>query len=101
MEEIIKILWRASTERLACRVTLEGEPFPRVVHPYGVCQTSGKLLVLVCIQVSGYTKSGGHEGFRNLQLVKVGEVEILDQKFEANSDFDPKDSQYGEWVYHL
>ena len=101
MEEIIKLLWNASDERKACRVNLDGEPFPRIIHPYGVCQTSARKIVVVCKQVGGYTKGGGFEGYRNLILAKIKEVELLEKRFEIESDFDPASSQYHEWVYYI
>ena len=101
MEEIIKQLWEASDKRKHCRLVLNGEPFPRVVQPFGVCQTTANRIVLVCKQVSGYTKGGGSEGYRNLMLDRVKEVEILEQSFAPPVDFDPTDDQYKEWVYHI
>ncbi|MEP1602749.1 hypothetical protein [Ekhidna sp.] len=101
MEEIIKVLWSASDSRKECRVNLQGEPFPRIIHPYGVCQTSNGKIVVVCKQVGGYTKGGGFEGYRNLILEKVKEVELLEKSFTIALDFDPKNSLYGEWVYFI
>ena len=101
MEEIIQQLWSASNKMRECRLVLEGEPFPRVVQPYGVCQTSANKIVLVCIQTSGFTKGGGTEGYRNLILSKINVVEEIESVFQMAKDFDPTDSQYKEWVYHL
>lgn len=101
MEEIIKQLWSASNQQKECRVNLEREPFPRVIQPYGVCRTTNNKVVLVCKQVSGFTKSGGTDGFRNLQLNKINEVEILEKKFHVDLEFNPDDGQYPEWVYHI
>lgn len=101
MEEIIRQLWNASNKMRECRIILEGEPLPRVVQPYGVCQTSANKIVLVCIQTSGFTKGGGTEGYRNLILSRIKSVEELESVFEMTSDFDPTGAQYKEWVYHL
>lgn len=101
IEKIIKEVWRASNERKACRVILKDEPFPRVIHPYGVSQTSANKVVLVCRQVSGYTQGGGTEGYRNLRLERITEVEIMDAHFEVDEGFDPTNSQYKDWVYHI
>ena len=76
MNELIKQLYQASNERKQCRITLEGEPFPRVIHPYGVCTTSRNKIVLVCQQVAGFTKSGRTAGFRNLDFKQLKEVEL-------------------------
>ncbi|MEP1034256.1 hypothetical protein [Ekhidna sp.] len=101
MEDIIKQLWVASDGRKECRLVLKGEPLPRVVQPFGVCQTTANKVVLVCRQVSGYTKGGGSEGYRNLSLVQIEDVEILKRTFLVPSDFDPLDAKYKEWVYHI
>ena len=101
MQEIIKLLWSASDQASECRVVLEGEPFPRIVHPYGVCQTSASKIVLVCKQVGGYTKGGGFEGYRNLVLHKIKSVEKLDKKFQVASDFESESPQYLDWVFHI
>ena len=101
MQETIKILWNASDERKTSRVILEGEPLPRVIEPYGVCRTSKGKIMVVCKQVAGFTKAGGMEGYRNLDLKKIKEVEIMDRGFEVSSDFNPSDPKYKDWVYHI
>lgn len=101
MEEITQLLWRASEARKACRLTLQGEHLPRTVHPYGICRTSGNSIVLVCWQTLGFTKAGGKEGYRNLFLADIEEVEMLDTGFQVQPDFNPDDGQYKEWVYHV
>ena len=101
-QEIIKTLWGATENRKACRVILKGEPFPRLIEVYGVCKTSRGKIVVVSKQFAGFTKAGREEGYRNLELHKFVEVvEVLDQKFEFPTDFQPHDPQYGEWVYHI
>ena len=79
MEDIIKSLWQASETRNSCRISLKGEPFPRVINPYGVCKTSANKIVLVCQHSGGYTKGGGGAGHRNLMLEKILEVELLEE----------------------
>ncbi len=101
MEPFIQQLHEASKGRNACRITLKGEPFPRVIHPYGVCQTSGNKVVIVCQQVAGFTKAGRTAGFRNLQFTKLESIEVLDEKFQLDEGFQPQDVQYKEWVYHI
>lgn len=101
MEALVKQLWEASEDRRICRISLRGEPFPRLVHPYGVCLTGKRKIMLVCWQSAGFTKAGGEAGFRNLQLEKVGSVEVLEQKFHKAEDFNPQDGQYRDWVYHI
>jgi len=101
MEEITQLLWRASESRKACRVTMQGEPLSRVVHPYGICCTKANHIVLVCWQTLGFTKAGGQAGFRNLQLQHIEAVEMLDTHFKIDPGFNASDSQYKEWVYHI
>ena len=101
MEEITELLWQAAESRQACRLSLEGEPLPRIIYPYGIAQTSRHHVVLVCWQAGGLTKAGGTEGYRNLQLDKIAEVELMDRHFEKRTDFNTKDSQYKDWVFHI
>jgi predicted DNA-binding transcriptional regulator YafY len=80
---------------------LSKEPLPRTVFPYGICTTAKRQIVLVCWQTSGFTKAGGKEGYRNLQLDRIIELEILDGYFQKRNDFNPLDGQYKDWVYHI
>lgn len=101
LEEIVKQLWQASEDKNTCRITLKGEPLPRVVNPYGVCKTSAGKIVLVCQQVAGFTKAGGVAGYRNLILNKIQQIEILEKHYEVSDDFNPNDGQYKDWVFHI
>lgn len=101
MDEVTQLLWRASESRRVCRVTMLGEPLSRVVHPYGICRTSANHIILVCWQTMGFTKAGGKAGFRNLQLQRIEEVEMLDTHFQVSADFNANDGQYKDWVYHI
>jgi predicted DNA-binding transcriptional regulator YafY len=101
MEEIVQTLYQASHDRRVCRITMRGEPLSRVVHPYGICRTAGDRVVLVCWQTLGFTKAGGKEGYRNLLLEHIEEVEVLEKRVRVQAGFNPADSHYKEWVYHL
>jgi hypothetical protein len=101
MEEIAQLLWRASEGRRECRITMEGEPIVRLVHPYGICRTQANRIVLVCWQAMGFTKAGGKAGYRNLLLQSIKQVEILNTCFAMQPGFHPADGQYKEWVYHV
>jgi len=101
LEEITQQLWQASEKKRACRIKMKGEPLPRTVHPYGICRTSTNRIVLVCRQTMGFTKAGGKEGYRNLLLSSIEEVEMIEFHFKVPEDFNPDDSQYKEWVYHI
>jgi predicted DNA-binding transcriptional regulator YafY len=101
MDEIVKTLYQASQKRRVCRITMRGEPLSRVVHPYGICRTAKKQIVLVCWQTLGFTKAGGTEGYRNLLLENIQEIEVLEKRFSVQKDFNPGDPLYKEWVYHV
>ena len=101
LEELTKLFWESAEKRRCCRIQLRGEPLSRTVHPYGICRTSANRIVLVCWQAMGFTKPGGKEGFRNLILDDVEEVEMLESHFKLSESFNPKDPQYKEWVFHI
>jgi hypothetical protein len=101
LEEITQQLWQASEDKLLCRILLRGEPLTRTVCPYGICTTSKNQIVLVCWQTIGFTKAGGKEGYRNLLLADILEIETLENHFYKRKDFNPNDGQYKDWVYHL
>jgi predicted DNA-binding transcriptional regulator YafY len=101
MEDITQLLWHAAQQRQVCRITLAGEPLTRVVHPYGICRTARHHIVLVCWQAMGFTKAGAEPGYRQLELRRITEVEILDTRFSIDPGFNPADAQYREWVFHV
>jgi predicted DNA-binding transcriptional regulator YafY len=101
LEELIQQLFLASEEKRACRLTLKAEPISRTVCPYGICTISKNQIMLVCWQTAGFTKAGGKEGYRNLQLDKIIELEMLELTFHKRDDFNADDGQYKEWVYHI
>ncbi|MEJ0034082.1 MAG: WYL domain-containing protein [Bacteroidota bacterium] len=101
LEEFTKLFWEAAEKRRCCRIQISGEPLTRVVHPYGICRSSMDKIVLVCWQSMGFTKPGGKEGFRNLVLDNIAEVEMLESHFKLSETFNPKDIQYKEWVFHI
>lgn len=101
VEEITQQLWAASEKKRMCRIHMKGEPLERVIHPYGICLTSANKIVLVCWQSLGFTNSRGKPGYRNLIVAECESVEMLDTHFQKRGDFNPKDGQYKEWVYHI
>jgi predicted DNA-binding transcriptional regulator YafY len=101
LEETTQQLWEASENKQLCRLLLNGEPLTRTVCPYGICTTSKNQIVLVCWQTIGFTKAGGKEGYRNLALSEIIEIEMLDHHFFKRDDFNAHDGQYKEWVYHI
>ncbi|MEI9919643.1 MAG: hypothetical protein WDO14_12695 [Bacteroidota bacterium] len=101
LEEFTKLFWEAAEKRRCCRIQISGEPLTRVVHPYGICRSSANKIVLVCWQAMGFTKPGGKEGFRNIVLDNIEEVEMMESHFKLSETFNPKDTQYKEWVFHI
>lgn len=101
LEEITHRLYEASQQKRVCRIQLRGEPLSRVVHPYGICRTSGDKIILVCWQSLGFTSANGQPGYRNLSLLDCESVEMLEQHFTVDEGFNPTDKQYCEWVYHV
>ena len=101
MDEIAQYLYRASQHKLMCRIQMRGEFLSRVIHPYGICKTSGNKIVLVCWQSLGFTGSKGQPGYRNLTLEDCENVEIMDSNFTVDPAFNPDDVQYKEWVFHI
>jgi len=101
LEDLTQQFWEASEKFSACRITMEGEPLPRTVYPYGIARTSKNQIVLVCWQALGFTKAGAKEGYRNLLLEKIIDLEILENHFQKRNDFNSLDGQYKEWVYHI
>ena len=101
LEELAQQVWQAARSYHELRLSLKGEPLPRVVQPYGIAQTSQGKVVLVCWQTKGYTRAGAREGYRNLLLTRIIEVEVLQHHFQRRSDFNPADGQYHDWVFHI
>lgn len=101
MELVTKVLYEATRRRCICSITLLNEPAPRIVHPYGLCQTSRKKIMIICWQEGGYAGTSRLPGYRNLALTKCTTVELLDRHFLVRGDFNPADSSYQEWVFHV
>lgn len=101
LEEITQQLYNGSQNKQVCRIQLRGEPLSRVVHPYGICSTSGDKIILVCWQSLGFTSATGKAGYRNLSLLDFVSVETLDEHFVVDEGFNPDDKQYCDWVYHV
>ena len=101
IEEITRQLWEASEKKRVCRIQIQGEPLSRVIHPYGICKTSANKIVLVCWQSLGFTNAKGQPGYRNLMLTDFESVEVLETHYQKRDDFNPQDSQYKDWVFHI
>lgn len=94
-------IWEASEKKRVCSVLLKGEAAVRIVHPHGICQAPTGTVVLVCYQVDGFSKGGKLPGYRNLPVLDCVKFKILDKHFSRREDFNPEDTQYGEWVFHI
>ena len=57
--------------------------------------------MLVAWQSMGFTKAGAKEGYRNLALDEIDELEVMEMHFTVRTDFNPQDSQYRDWVFHI
>ncbi len=57
--------------------------------------------MLAAWQERGFTKAGGQAGYRNLNLNRLDFAEALDYHFSPRTDFNPHDSLYAEWVFHI
>lgn len=101
MEEITQQLWEAAERKRKCRIRMRREPIERLVHPYGICQTAGNKIMLVCWQELGFTKAGRTAGFRNLKLADIETIEITELHFVKRDDFNLLDGQYKDWVFHV
>jgi len=101
LQDLTQQLWQAAEQRKVCRLQLLREPVPRLVHVYGICQTTAKHVVCVCWQTHGFTKAEGREGYRNINLEKIDHVEVLAEGFPIRKDFNPADAQYKEWVFNI
>jgi hypothetical protein len=101
MEEITQQLWEAAGRKRKCRIRMKGEPIERLIHPYGICQTAGNKIMLVCWQELGFTKAGRTAGYRNLTLANIENIEITGLHFSKRDDFNPLDGQYKDWVFHV
>ena len=101
MEEITEQLWEAAEKKRKCRIRMSREPIERLVHPYGICQTAGNKIILVCWQELGFTKAGRTAGYRNLKLADIETLEITELHFVKRDDFNPADGQYKDWVFHV
>jgi hypothetical protein len=101
MEEITQLLWEAAEKKRKCRIRMNREPIERLIHPYGICQTAGNKIMLVCWQELGFTKAGRTAGYRNLKLADIETIEITELHFVKRDDFNPADGQYKDWVFHV
>ena len=101
LENITKQLYEAANSRSICSLKLEGESGYRMIHTHGIFMSKQKKLTIVCWQKSGFSEKGLGEGYKNLALERCETVLVLSRKFVKRRDFNPKDDQYGEWLFHI
>ncbi len=66
----------------------------RIVHPHALYRPGRGGLCLDVLQVAGETKSGRLPAWRQLRLMEIDEVRILDGFFEPAPDFDAASNKY-------
>jgi hypothetical protein len=71
---------------------------PRVVHPHAVYRTATGALRVDGLQVSGATSSGSLPGWRDFELMKISDVQVLDARFEPAPDYDRSAAKYRHGV---
>ncbi|MBA4144483.1 MAG: hypothetical protein DI538_04015 [Azospira oryzae] len=101
IETVTQQLFEASQQRRVCKLKLKNEPSDRTIHPYGVCQTSKNKITIVCVQVDGFSGKSKIPGYKNLSLQDCEFVEPLDMRFLVQSNFDPENPIYKDWVFHV
>ena len=94
-------LWEAVQKKKVCNVRLRTELVPRTIHPYGVCQTSRKKMIVVCWQIAGLTQAKNLPGYRSLTLEEISTVEVTDETFSTQTNFNPADPLYKTWAFHV
>jgi hypothetical protein len=100
-EEITKVLYEAAQRQKVCSLVITNEPSERIIHPYGVCQTGKNKIMIICWQESGFAGTSKLPGYRNLALMKCTTAELLDRHFLVRGDFNPADTSYMDWVFHV
>jgi hypothetical protein len=101
IEESTRLLYEAAHQRKVCNIQFKGEPEVRTIHPYGICKTTNNKIIIVCLQTSGYSESKKLPSYKNLPLKNCEEIEVSDMRFIVQNNFDPNDSLYKEWVFHI
>ena len=101
LQSITKQLYTAANGRNICSLKFVDEDGYRRVNPHGIYMSKQKNLIISCWQTSGFSAKGNSEGFKNLPLEKCETVMVLNKKFAKRRDFNPKDEQYGEWLFHI
>lgn len=101
LEKLTRKLYDATQRRCICSVSMTGEPEPRIIHPYGLCQTTRGQITIVCWQEGGYSRASRLPGYRNLNLMNCTTVELVDRHFLVRADFNAADSSYQDWVFHV
>lgn len=101
VEIVTKLLYEATRRRRIVSLTLADEPQPRIVHPYGLCQTQRAKIMIICWQEDGFAGTSRLPGYRNLSLVRCLTAELLDRHFLVRGDFNPADTSYQDWVFHV
>ena|SRR5436190_15964588 len=99
--EIIDTIKLACKESKIVKARLQDEPAVRIIHPFGVCLTTKRELIIVCWQIGGYTKSGALPQYRNIMINDCVHAEMMAQTFKVHAAFNPDSKQYDTWLFHV
>ena len=83
------------------RIELIYEKSVRIVEPYLVGVNEKNNVSLRAFQTGGYSSSGNLPAWRLFLIDKIERVEILDEKFEINSMYNPEDSKMTQILFRI
>ena len=66
----------------------------RIVHPHAVYRSGTGKLCLDGVQVAGESRSGVLPGWREFELMKIADVNVLDTTFDPDDGFKPESERY-------
>lgn len=98
--EILGAVQKASSTSTVCNLFLEGESEGRVVHIYGLFKTRQGKLMVACYQTGGPSK-GPLPEFRNFSMEKCERIELIDERFIVNKQFNASSTSYYKWIFHI
>lgn len=85
ISEKFQIIKKACDQLRVCDVHLRGEPSPREIQPIGICLTIKRGLIIVCLQVDGYSKKSILPKTCNFAMEDCEKIMMLEKKF-GNQD---------------
>lgn len=95
---------RACTEQKVCQVKFRDEQAPRYIHPFGICLTFSRGIVIVCLQEeqeeSGRRQDATGPDVTNLPMEDCDHIHITERKFEVIREF-IQNSICDDWLFHI